>query len=86
MLGKQKERLKELEKKRNSYRWDIEEIRHADMDIDRKIIYLNDAECQYYMIDLEIEALEHEIAMFPLKLMLAGFVIFVIGMFIYMTA
>lgn len=86
MLGKQKQRLKQLEEKRNSFRWDIEEIRNSDMDPDRKAIYLNDAQYEYYIIDLEIEFLEHQIAMFPLKLMLGGFVIFVIGMIVYMTA
>jgi hypothetical protein len=86
MLEKQKERLKELETKRTSFRWDIEEIKYADMDPDRKAIYLNDAQCSHYMIEQEIEAIEHELAMFPLKLMLGGFIIFVIGMVIYMTA
>jgi hypothetical protein len=86
MLGKQKQRLKELEAKRSSFRWDIEEIKHADMDPDRKAIYLNDAQYSHYMIEQEIEALEHEIAMFPLRFMLGGFVIFVIGMTIYMMS
>jgi hypothetical protein len=86
MLEKQKQRLQELETKRTSFRWDIEEIKHADMDPDRKAIYLNDAQCSHYMIEQEIKAIEHELAMFPLKLMLGGFIIFVIGMVIYMTA
>ena len=83
MLGKQKQRLKELEAKRASFRWDIEEIKHSDMDPDHKAIWLNDAEYAYYMIDLEIEAVEHEIAMFPLKLMTVGFIVFSIGLFIF---
>ena len=86
MLGKQKQRLKELKHKRDSFRWDIEEIKHSDMDPERKGIYLSDVEYQYYMIDLEIENIEHEIGMMPLKLMLVGFVIFVIAMFIYMKS
>ena len=86
MLGKQKQRLKELEEKRNSFRWDIEEIRNSDMDPDHKAIWLNDAQYQYYIIDLEVEFLEHQIAMFPLKLMLGGFVVIVIGMIIFMMS
>ncbi len=86
MLGKQKQRLKELEAKEASFRWDIEEIKHADMDPDRKAIYINDAQCSHYMVEQEIEALEHEIAMFPLKLMLGGFVVIVIGMIIFMIS
>lgn len=83
MLGKQKQRLKELQEKRNSFKWDIEEIKHSDMDPDHKAIWLNDAQYQYYMIDLEVEFLEHQIAMFPLRLMLGGFVVFTIGLLIY---
>ena len=86
MLGKQKQRLKELEAKEASFRWDIEEIKYSDMDPDRKAIYINDAMYEHYMIEQEIEALEHEIAMFPLRVMLGGFVIFVIGMTIYMMS
>jgi hypothetical protein len=86
MLGKQKQRLKELEAKEASFRWDMEEIKHADLDPDRKAIYMNDVQYEHYMIEQEIEALEHEIAMFPLRLMLGGFVIFVIGMTIYMMS
>ncbi len=86
MLEKQKQRLQELETKRTSFRWDIEEIKHADLDPDRKAIYMNDAMYSKYMVEEEIAALEHEIAMFPLKLMLVGFVIFVIGMTIYMMS
>ena len=83
MLGKQKQRLKELQEKRASFRWDIEEIKHSDMDPDHKAIWLNDAEYAYYMIDLEIDEIEHQIAMFPLKLMLGGFIIFGVSLLIY---
>jgi hypothetical protein len=83
MLGKEKQRLKELKDKRESFRWDIEEIKHADMDPDRKALYMNDVQYQYYMIDLEVEFLEHKIAMFPLKLMFGGFVATTIGLLIY---
>jgi hypothetical protein len=86
MLGKQKQRLKELEQTKEFFRWEIEEIQHADMDLDRKVIYLNDAQYSYYMLEQEIEAIEHDIAMFPFKATLVGFVIFVIGMTIYMMS
>jgi hypothetical protein len=36
-----------------------------------------------YCIEEKIDDLEHEQAMVPLQLMLAGFIIFVIGMLIY---
>lgn len=86
MLGKHKQRLKELKIKESSFRWDIEEIKHADMDPDRKAIWLSDAECSHYLIELEIEEIEHKLAMIPLKLMLGGFIIFVIIMTIYMLS
>ena len=35
-------------------------------------------------IEEQMDALEHELRMIPLKLMLGGFIIFVIGMTIYM--
>jgi hypothetical protein len=85
MLGKQKQRLKELEQTKEFFRWEIEEIQHADMDLDRKVIYLNDAQYSHYMLEQEIEAIEHDIAMFPFKAMLVGFIIFVFGMIVYMA-
>ncbi len=86
MLEKQKQRLKELQAKEASFTWDIMEIRNSKMDPDYKAMWLNDAEYSRYMVQLEIEELEHYIAMFPLKLMLGGFVIFVLAMTIYMTS
>ena len=74
MLGKQKQTLKELKIKRDSFHWDIEEIKHSDMDPDRKAMYLNDVEYEYYMLDLKIDLIEHEIAMIPLKVMTAAFI------------
>jgi hypothetical protein len=53
------------------------------MDPDMKALYLNDVQYKQYCIEQKIDDLEHEIAMFPLQLMLAGFIIFVIGMLIY---
>jgi hypothetical protein len=85
MLGKQKQRLKELEQTKEFFRWEIEEIQHADMDLDRKVIYLNDAQYSHYMLEQEIEAIEHDIAMFPFKATLVGFIIFVFGIIVYMA-
>jgi len=82
-LGKQKQTLKELKIKRDSFRWDIEEIKHSDMDPDRKAIYLNDVEYEYYMLDLEIDAIEHSIAMIPLKVMTAAFIVSTTFLVIY---
>ena len=63
--------------------WDIAEVRGSDMDPDMKAHYLNDLEYAKLQIEEEIDRLEHEQAMVPLQLMLAGFIIFVIGMLIY---
>ena len=86
MLRKQKQKLEELKARETSFRWDIEEIKFSDMDPMNKAMWLDDANYEHLMIQLEIENLEHKIAMFPLQLMLGGFVIFVIGMIIYMIS
>lgn len=86
MLGKHKKRLKELKARAASFKWDIEEIKFSDMDPMNKAIWISDAEYEHLNMLLEIDELEHYIAMFPLKLMFAGFTIFVIAMTIYMLS
>lgn len=64
--------------------WDIAEVHGSNMDPDMKAHYLSDLQYEKLQIEEEIDRLEHEQAMLPLQLMLVGFVIFVIGMTIYM--
>ena len=83
MRRSRKAQIKKLLQQKESCRWDIAEIHNSHMDPDMKAIYLNDVQYTEYCIDREIERLEEEEAMFPLKLMLAGFIVSVVLMFIY---
>lgn len=64
--------------------WEIAEVKGSAFDPDVKAHHLNDLQFEQLQIEEEIDRLEHEQAMVPLQLMLVGFVIFVIGMTIYM--
>jgi uncharacterized membrane protein len=83
MKRSRKQQIKKLLQQKESCRWEIAEIYNSNMDPDMKALYLNDVQYKQYCIEQKIDDLEHEIAMFPLQLMLAGFIIFVIGMLIY---
>lgn len=83
MKRSRKEQIKELLQKKESCRWEIAEIHNSAIDPDIKALYLNDVQYTEYCIDKEIERLEEEEAMFPLKLMLAGFIVSVVLMCIY---
>lgn len=83
MKRSRKEQIKELLQKKESCRWEIAEIHNSAIDPDIKALYLNDVQYTEYCIDQEIERLEEEEAMFPLKLMLAGFIVSVVLMCIY---
>lgn len=83
MKRSRKAQIKKLLQQKESCRWDIVEIHNSDMDPDMKAIYLNDIQYKQHCIEEEIERLEEEEAMFPLKLMLAGFIVSVVLMFIY---
>jgi uncharacterized membrane protein len=63
--------------------WEIAEVYASKMDPDIKVHYLSDLQYEQYCIEQRIDDLEHEQAMLPLQLMLAGFIIFVISMLIY---
>jgi tetrahydromethanopterin S-methyltransferase subunit F len=84
MKRSRKAQIKELLQRKESCRWDIAEIHSSDMDPDIKALYLNDVQYKQYCIEQEIERLEEEEMMFPLKLMLAGFIVSVVLMFIYL--
>lgn len=83
MRRSRKAQIKKLLQQKESCRWEEAEIHNSAIDPDMKAIYLNDVQYTKYCIDQEIERLEEEEAMFPLKLMLAGFIVSVVLMFIY---
>lgn len=83
MTRSRKAQIKELLQKKESCRWEIAEIHNSAMDPEIKALYLNDVQYTEYCIDQEIERLEEEEMMFPLKLMLAGFIVSVVLMCIY---
>ncbi len=86
MLGKKQQQIKELKRDLESLQWEMYDVHTSTADPDMKSYHLGELQCIQMSIEEEIEALEHEIAMLPLKLMLGGFVIFVIGMTIYMMS
>jgi hypothetical protein len=86
MLGKKKQQLAYLEIQWTELEWEMAEVKGSDADPDMKSYHLGELQCMQMAIEEEIEALEHDLAMIPLKLMLGGFVIFVIGMTIYMMS
>jgi hypothetical protein len=85
MLGKKKQQLAYLKIEWAELKWQIAEAKGSDADLDVKYHYLNDLQYAQFLIDEQIDELEHEIAMFPVRLMLVGFVIFVFGMIVYMA-
>jgi hypothetical protein len=86
MLGKKKQQLGNLKIQWAELEWEIAEAKVSDADPDVKSYHLGELQCVQMSIEQEIDDLEHEIAMIPLKLMLVGFVIFVLGMTIYMMS
>lgn len=83
MKRSRKQQIEKLQDKLYSLRWEKADIHASEMDPDMKAIYLNDVDYKAHCIQQEIEDLEHEEGMFPMKLMLACFVIFAIVMLIY---
>ena len=83
MKRSRKQQIEKLQDELYSLRWEKADIHASEMDPDMKAIYLNDVDYKAHCIQQEIEDLEHEEGMFPLKLMLACFVIFAIVMLIY---
>lgn len=83
MLRSRKQQIEKLQDQLYSLKWERADIHASTMDPDRKGIYLNDVDYKEYCIQQELEELEFEQGMLPLKLMLAGFIIFVVGLFIY---
>jgi hypothetical protein len=86
MLGKKKQQLGNLKIQWAELEWEIAEAKVSDADPDVKSYHVGELQCVQMSIEEEIDRLEHEIAMIPLRFMLGGFVIFVIGMTIYMMS
>ena len=83
MLGKKKQQLAYLEIQWTELEWEIAETKGSNTDPEVKSYHLGELQCMQMAIEEEIEALEHDIAMFPLKLMLGGFIIFGVSLLIY---
>lgn len=72
--------IKRLEKLRTQYQERLDSIHEADADPSVKAIYQSDL--QYEIVKIEA-AIEHEKYMMPLKYMLLGLIVAVIGLIIY---
>ena len=83
MKKSRKAEIQKLEKELYSLQWEKVDVHASGIDPDMKAIYLNDIDYKAYCIQQRIDDLEHEEAMFPLKLMLAGFIVSVVLMCIY---
>lgn len=83
MKRSRKAQIEKLQSQLYSLKWEKADIHSSEMDPDMKAIYLNDVEYKEHCIQQEIEDLEHEEGMFPLKLMLVAFVIFALVMVLY---
>ena len=83
MLRSRKQKFEELQRELYSLKWEKADIHASNMDPDMKAVYLNDVEYKEYNIQQELDELEFEGNMQPLRLMLAVFVIFAIGLLLY---
>ena len=83
MLGKTRRQIRDLKYELEALQWDMYEIQASTADPDMKSYHLGELQCVQMAIEEEIEALEHDLAMLPLKLMLGGFILVSIGLFIY---
>lgn len=83
MLRSRKQQIERLQDQLYSLKWEKADIHASNMDPDMKAIHLNDVEYKEYNIQQELDKLEFEGNMQPLKVMLAVFVIFAIGLILY---
>ena len=72
--------INRLEKLRDQYQSRLDSIHDSDADPNVKAVYQSDL--QYQIVKLDA-AIEHEKYMMPLKYMLLGFIVAVIGLIIY---
>ena len=83
MKWSRKEQIKKLYQQWDANEWEAHEIRASNMDPDMKSHYLNDVYYDQVNIETQIEMLQDEIKMLPLRVMLYGFTIFALGLLIY---
>lgn len=83
MSRSRKQQIERLQDQLYSLKWEKADIHASNMDPDMKAIHLNDVEYKEYNIQQELDELEFEGNMEPLRLMLAVFVIFAIGLLLY---
>jgi hypothetical protein len=86
MLGKKKQQLAYLKIEWAELEWEIAEAKVSNTDPEMRYLYVNDLQYKQCLIEEQMDKLEDELRIFPLKVMTVGFIIFVIGMFVYMTA
>jgi hypothetical protein len=86
MLGKKKQQLAYLKIEWAELEWEIAEAKVSNADPEMRYLYVNDLQYKQCLIEEQMDKLEDELRTFPLKVMTVGFIIFVIGMFVYMTA
>jgi hypothetical protein len=86
MLGKNKQKIAYLKIEWAELEWQIAEAKGSKADPEMKYHYINDLEYSQFLIDQQIDELEREDRIAPLKIMLVGFIIFVLGMTIYMMS
>jgi hypothetical protein len=83
MLGKKKQQLGDLKIQWAELEWEIAEAKVSDVDPEMKYHYINDLQYKQYLIEEEIDKLEEDLGIFPLKAMTVGFIIFAVLLFIY---
>jgi len=83
MLGKKKQQIRDLKHDLEALQWDMYEVQGSTADPDMKSYHLGELQCIQMAIEEEIESLEYDIAMFPLRLMLGGFIVCTVGLFVY---
>jgi hypothetical protein len=75
-----RKKIRELEELKAQYQARLDSIHDADADPSVKAVYQSDL--QYHIVKIEA-LIQHEKDMMPLKYMLLGFIVAVIGLIIY---
>lgn len=83
MTPSRNKKIAKLKDELYSLQWEKHDVYASKMDPDMQAIYANDIDYKVYCIQKEIENIEHEEAMFPLRLMLAAFIIFALVLVLY---
>ena len=75
-----RKKIRELKELKAQYQARLDSIHEADADPNVKAVYQSDL--QYHIVKIEA-LIQHEKDMMPLKYMLLGFIVAVIGLIIY---